>query len=110
MWDTPTPPHPDLSRFIYYPPLRVRCMPLDKRVTGITMIFTGRIIHGIHIHQGRLPVMMPAPSYLQDTQVWRYFPLGPEEEIKEISVSDNDQFEVSNLHIYNEVFQVANLA
>lgn len=53
--------------------------------------------------------MMPAPSYLQDTQVWRYFPLGPEEEIKEISVSDNDQFEVSNLHIYNEVFQVVNL-
>jgi len=87
IWDTPTPPKPDLRRFVSDEASihqRIRCVPLDQRVTGLSVFCTGGRMYGIHVHRNcssAAHVYSGLPHRLQHRIVWLYFPFGPKEEV-----------------------------
>jgi hypothetical protein len=101
MWDTPTPPHPNVRLFAgsdRQMSLRLRCIPLNKGVTGITVICGGGDMYGIHAHRDRSSAA-PVPPRLQNRLVWLYFPFRSEEEVRAVWLYP-DMFTASIIHSY----------
>lgn len=73
----------DFNNLLYR---RISCVPLDNCVTGLTVIFSGGYIYGLHAHREGVSDTLNYPKvhYRLRELVWLYFPLGKAEEIQAI--------------------------
>lgn len=90
LWDTPSPPTWSSCNFFGSDskiPQRVRTIPLDTHITGITVFCSGGRTYSIHAHRDRssaIDTYLRLPKRRQQDIIWIYFPFGDGEDIKDI--------------------------